>query len=358
MVRHALQAAGSFLLLTASFFAHARAENSPEADKAWQIVLEQASGPGNRFKSSDEALAAARLHLDKQESGLRDFGRAYPEDSRHYSAQIRLATVLAAKARVRHDPVMMDSARQLLGDLERDSKTPLPIKADAGFARVSQSMQDASGGRPDDATRESLLQTVRQFDTAYPSDRRTGNLLAELSTLYDDQPARKKSILEEAAGSTQDGGTRQRINDDLRRTALVGTAVDFRLQPIEGGAPFTVSSRRGRVQVILFWASFSMPALHELAALRSVAASFADQPVDFLTVSLDEDRARVSETLKAANIPWPTHYDGKGWTGETVRDFGINALPVVWVLDRKGVLTTLNARGTETDAIRQALSQP
>ncbi len=335
-----------------------RADNSPEADRDWQVILQQASGPGNRFRTQEEALAIAREHLDKQEAALREFEHSYPSDSRHYSAVIRLATILAAKARLRHEPVLMDNARQLLGDLEKDAKTPLPVKADAGFARVSQSMQDMSGGHADATARETLLQTVRQFDTAYPTDRRTPNLLTELATLYDDQPAQKQALLEEAFGRTTDAVARRRVSDDLKRLGLLGKPLELRIEPYTGGAAIEMAQRRGRVQVILFWASYSMPALHELAVLKKVAAQAAAQAVDFVTISVDEDRNALTETLKAADVKWPTHCDGKGWTGETVRDLGINALPVVWVLDRKGVLTNLNARGTEAESIRQALAQP
>ena len=33
-----------------------------------------------------------------------------------------------------------------------------------------------------------------------------------------------------------------------------------------------------------------------------------------------------------------------GWNGPVVRALGINALPTVWVVDKAGVLRTLNAK--------------
>ena len=333
----------------------APAANIPAADQAWQTVLEQAAGPGNRFRSKEEALDAARQHLDRQEKVLRDFGRLYPGDSRHYSAEIRLAAVLAAKARLRHEPNQMDLARRILEDLENRADTPLPVKADAGFARISQQMQDVNG-HADESSRAALLQSVRQFDATYPGDRRTGNLLTEISTLYDNQPVQKKALLEEASPRVTDAEVRQRVADDLRRVALLGTPVSLRLQPWGGGPVLDLGSRRGRVQVVVFWASFSLPSLHELAALQQVAAQFTAEPVDFSTVSLDEDKAALAGMIKTADLRWPTHYDGKGWTGGLVRSVGLNALPTVFVLDRQGRLFSLNARGDEAATIRRALA--
>ena len=73
-----------------------------------------------------------------------------------------------------------------------------------------------------------------------------------------------------------------------------------------------------------------MPALHELARLKEVAAEFQGQPVDFYGVSLDEDLSALAATIKAADLHWPVQCDGRGWQGETVRSLGINALPTVW----------------------------
>lgn len=327
-----------------------------DADHAWQVILLQADGPGNRFHSQEEATRAAHDHLDKQETALRDFVRLYPGDAHHYSAEIRLATVLAAKGRLNRQPAALAEARKILSDLESDPATPPPIKADAGFARVSQLMSDVSA-HVDDTARENLLDTVRKFDADYPSDRRTPNLLTEVATLYDAEPAQKKALLDEAASRTTDESARKRIGDDLRRIALLGRPLDARLQPWEGGPSISLAGHRGRVVVLLFWASWSLPSLHELARLEQDAAQFAGQPVDFFTVSLDDDRAALASTIKVADLRWPVHCDGKGWSGELVRTLGINALPTVWVLDRKGNLLTLNARGQAPDIIRRALAQ-
>lgn len=338
----------------AGFFPCAAAD-SGDADRSWQLILQQAAGPGNRFHSQDEAAKAAREHLDRQENALRDFARVYPDDARHYSAEIRLATILAAKGRLTHQAPALAEARKLLSDLENDPTIPRTVKADAGFARVSQLMEDVPA-QVDDVARDALLQAVRRYDTDYPSDRRTPNLLTEVATLFDAQPAEKKTLLEEAAVRTTDETERRRIRDDLRRIALLGHPLDLSLQPFQGGAPSSLATHRGRVVVILFWASWSMPSLHELARLEQEAGQFAGQPVDFLTVSLDEDRAALEATVKVANLHWPVYGDGRGWQGEMVRSVGLNALPTVWVLDRKGNLLTLNARGATAEVIRQALT--
>ena len=336
---------------------HLLADNSGQANHDWQLVLQLANGPGTRFNSQEEALKAAGQHLDKQEATLRAFQVQYPDDSRHYSAVIRLAAVLAAKGRLHHDPKPLGEASKLLSDLQSSPDPPALVKADAAFAAVSQTMQGAAG-HLDDKAQTVLLESVRQFDTAYPGDRRTGNLFIEIATLYDDQPAQKRSLLEEALSKTKDGLVQHRIEDDLKRISLLGQPINVVLQPVNGKASVDLAQRHGRVQVILFWASYSLPALQELASLQRVAAPFDNQPVDFVTVSVDEDRSALENTMKIASLAWPTHFDGRGWQGEIVRSLGINALPTVWVLNRQGRLLTLNARDNAAATIQRALSEP
>ena len=328
---------------------------SAEADRAWQVILQQAAGPGTRFHNQEEALAAARKHLDAQDTSLREFIHVYPDDPRAYSARIRLSSVLSAEGRMNNRPALVAEAQKILTDIETDPQTPPPVKADAGFARVSRSMENVAGHPVDDAARDGLLKAARAFDAAYPDDRRTAGLLTEVATLYDADPTQKKSLLEEAAPRATDESLRGRISDDLKRLNLLGRPLELRVFPWQGGMPINVGAAHGRVSVVLFWASSSMPALHELARLKEIAVEFQGQPVDFYGISLDEDRAQLADTIKAADLHWPVQCDGRGWKGDLVRSLGINALPTVWVLNRRGELTTLNARENPSGSIRAAL---
>ena len=331
-------------------------------------------------------MVAAREHLARQEAALKRFAETYPADVRRFEARVRLADVLSAQARLggssssssASSPTAMgqraEAARQL-DQVEADPAAPAGAKTEAAYARLRQFMQDRAGG-PEagpagDARREALGRAIRGFDAAHPDDRRTPALLLELATLYDAQPSGKRALLEEvlARAPAGDGETRARAGDDLRRLALVGKPLPatLRLPPVVhggsgGGNPSTVpveplGARRDRVVVLLFWASWSAPSLVELERLQAVASRFDPRQVEFLSVSLDEDRAALAAAVRAERVTWPVCCDGRGWEGAAVRSVGLNAVPTVWVLGRDGTLRTLNARGpgVAEAAIQEAL---
>lgn len=340
-----------------------------EADAAWREILTLDAGPPAPVESvRDRAATAtlARAHLDRQESALRRFPRDFPNDPRRFSTRIRLADVLYARARLLGQAEARTTAQRLLDEVERDPAAPAADRTDAAYARVSQLMQELGSRTDPGSVREPLGRAIRAFISAHPGDRREAALLAELATAFDDLPEQKKRLLEEARTKSVPGpegdALRARIADDLKRVALLGRPLEVSLP---SAAPSSVAQRlplpspqladhRGRVVVIFFWASWSAPALVELQRLQTLARKYESRQVEFLTVSLDEDPAALADAVRQLRVNWPVFCDGRGWQGETVRAIGLNALPTTWVLDARGVLQSLNARGGMDETLRRA----
>ena len=74
-----------------------------------------------------------------------------------------------------------------------------------------------------------------------------------------------------------------------------------------------------------------------------------------MTVSLDRNQADLTAAMRSLGITWPTAFDGKGWQNSIAREFGINTIPTLWLIDKKGRLAFLNARDTYELKIRELL---
>ncbi len=295
-------------------------ERRHDADQALANILEQAGGPGHALPQPAEAMAAAREHLDKQEAALRDFAARFPADGRRYSAQIRLSGVLRGKVKILAKPRAAGRSQKTPRPIWRTIRPPRhPSKRTSRFAQISQNDGGHGRARGPRRAREPDADSIRRFDNRFPRrppHRRpvggSGHALRRRTR------PRNGGCWTRRAPVTTDEALRLRIADDLKRLDLLGKPLGPASAAVAGRRrQIDLASHHGRVVVLVFWASWSGPALRELAALLQTAHRFAGKPVDFLTVSLDEDRAALAATIKAADLRWPVHCDGRGWKGRT-----------------------------------------
>ncbi len=124
----------------------------------------------------------------------------------------------------------------------------------------------------------------------------------------------------------------------LAAAAKVGDrAVDFTL-PDLGGQTVQLSSLRGSVVVVDFWASWCVPCRKELPALDVLARRYADgkKPVVFLAVGIDKERANATKFLSSAKISAVRILldpDGK-----IAAAYDLPTMPSSYVIDAKGLV--------------------
>jgi hypothetical protein len=346
-----LQAARPLLALFLAFFA-ALPTASAGVEEDWAAIVALDAGPPKKPTSREEARLFARAHFQRHRLAVEAFLAKYPSDLRAFDARLRLASLLAAEGKMDENPKKVEEAFQLLAELEKTPGVPQEKRATAGFQRLSLYLQSQRGST--DRSREAVVNAARGFVARYPGDRRGPRLLVEVATVCDDAPTLKRQLLHEAQRLTTEEALKLRIADDLKRLDLLGRPLDLRLTTISG-APLDLASLRGHVVVIIFWSADSP---HSLLWLRNFRVLWDKLPKDRLrviTVSLDTDRKLLGEKLAELPASWPTHFDGKGWESPLARSLGINALPTVWILDKKGVLQTLNAQAGYETWIRQLL---
>ena len=334
-----------------------------KADQAWATIEVLRKGPGvPPADAPEQVVREARGHLAKQEQALKAFIAAYPSDPRRYQAAIELAGVTADIGVSLSDRNRIEAAIRSLAEVERDKSAPSKTRADAAFQRITTTMQTvnmAASTRPGETgnARNLVYDAAGNFASRYPEDRRAARLLAVAATLFDDLPERKRKILEQAAITARDEGTRQRIADDLKRLDLLGEVGSVSFETIQGGN-FSLAEQKGKVVVLVFWAGWSPPSVASLAQLAKDAAGWPKERVAIATVSLDEKRGNCTETLRVLGISnWPTACSGKVWQDPVARALAINALPTVFVYDAEGKLRSLNARDNCGATVRKLIAE-
>ena len=56
-------------------------------------------------------------------------------------------------------------------------------------------------------------------------------------------------------------------------------------------------------------------------------------------------------------MTWPQYFDGKGWSNQFGVRFGIESIPTMWLVDKKGVLRHLDGRKELESKVEKLLAE-
>jgi peroxiredoxin len=83
-----------------------------------------------------------------------------------------------------------------------------------------------------------------------------------------------------------------------------------------------------------------------------------DAGFEIIGISLDSDKDKLTSFLKQKEMTWRQYFDGKGWQTKLAQDYGINAIPATYLLDREGKILARDLRGQALEAeVAKALAR-
>jgi cytochrome c biogenesis protein CcmG, thiol:disulfide interchange protein DsbE len=110
-------------------------------------------------------------------------------------------------------------------------------------------------------------------------------------------------------------------------------APDFTLERLDEEGELRLSSLRGKVVVVNFWASWCIPCRDEAPLLEQVWQDHRDRGLVMVGVDWQDFRADARRFADRFGITFPIVYDGPGDTGDP---YGLTGLPETFVVDRDG----------------------
>jgi peroxiredoxin len=118
---------------------------------------------------------------------------------------------------------------------------------------------------------------------------------------------------------------------DIRFTALDGREVDL-------------AKLKGKVVLVDFWSTSCGPCIAEMPAVKAAYEKLHDRGFEVVGISLDDKEGALRRFIQEKALPWPQHFDGKGWQNRFAVQYGIFSIPTMWLVDKRGILRDTNAR--------------
>ncbi|MDR0502447.1 MAG: TlpA family protein disulfide reductase [Treponema sp.] len=107
---------------------------------------------------------------------------------------------------------------------------------------------------------------------------------------------------------------------------------DFTLPLLDGSAA-ALSSYRGNVVILNFWATWCPPCRSEMPSMETLYKRFKDQGLEILAVDIGENLNTVRQFIKTNNYTFPVMLDSKSQISGI---YGIEAIPATFIIDREG----------------------
>jgi thiol-disulfide isomerase/thioredoxin len=134
----------------------------------------------------------------------------------------------------------------------------------------------------------------------------------------------------------------------LRRMTLLGKPMEVFGELLSGG-DVDWKSYRGKVVLVDFWATWCGPCRAEVPNILKQYRAYHDKGFEVLGVSLDRTPEDAHGYIEDMKLPWdslfPANEDDRFWNHPLARHYGITGIPTAILVDQKGQVVHMEARG-------------
>ncbi|PWB19062.1 TlpA family protein disulfide reductase [Flavobacterium sp. HTF] len=114
--------------------------------------------------------------------------------------------------------------------------------------------------------------------------------------------------------------------------------------PDTKGEKIALSSLRGSLVLVDFWASWCGPCIKEQPLLLKLHTTYPDK-LSIYGVSMDTKKPLWLAAIAKGKLPWTNVSDLKYWTSPVVGDYMLQSVPLNFLVDKNGIIIAKNIHG-------------
>ena len=121
------------------------------------------------------------------------------------------------------------------------------------------------------------------------------------------------------------------------------------------GEMLALSSLRGKVVLIDFWASWCGPCRKENPHVKAIYEKYKDKGFEIYGVSFDNDRNQWLGAIRKDGLTWKHVSDLKGWNCAAKVPYQVQSIPQTFLLDEEGRIIKSGLRSNQLEPLLEQL---
>ncbi|MCF8298189.1 MAG: AhpC/TSA family protein [Saprospiraceae bacterium] len=135
----------------------------------------------------------------------------------------------------------------------------------------------------------------------------------------------------------------------LEGKTAIGEIAPEIVQADTSGKMVSLSSLRGKVVLIDFWASWCGPCRRESPNMVRIYNQYKDKGFEIFGVSLDKSAEGWIGAIEKDKLSWTHVSDLKYWQSVPAKEYGVSSIPFTYLIDKNGRIIAKGLRGAELE---------
>jgi thiol-disulfide isomerase/thioredoxin len=338
----------------------ADADSNTAGDAAWADILKKSKPPAPPAEWNTKPPTTEEMADFKKKAGdaadqvadlTKKFYETYPNHPKAEEAQKKEKTFRQLAASLRAD-------KPKSGESNTDAKAAdSEDKMDPAFkAKYMEAMSAIRAARPNGpaAVIAEFDKFGHQLAKEFPKQSEPWEML--MLAAQNSEGEKSTALYKEIAEGTPNARMKEAAANELKSRERLGKPLELSYKSVDG-REVDVTKLKGKVVLIDFWATWCGPCVAELPNVKKAYDELHEQGFEIVGVSFDEDCDELKKFVAKNKMAWPQFCDGGGWNNAINKDFGIHAIPAMYLVDKKGVLRDMNARDGLADKVRAMLKE-